>query len=53
MKILFFSQENCSKNANSTGFGKTVTLAMLLKSGILAPGENTMSIEYMVFSDFI
>lgn len=46
-----FSHETCSKTANSTVFGKTVTLPMLLKSGILVPGEKTMSIEYMVNSN--
>ena len=42
------SQENCTKAAYPTVFTKTVTLPMLLKSGILSPGKSTMSIEYMV-----
>ncbi|KAG5675440.1 hypothetical protein PVAND_005344 [Polypedilum vanderplanki] len=40
-------EENCTKTSYPTVFGKTVTLPMLLKSGILSPGKSTMSIEYM------
>ncbi|KAL7042063.1 hypothetical protein ACKWTF_001007 [Chironomus riparius] len=40
-------EENCTKAAYPTVFTKTVTLPMLLKSGILSPGKSTMSIEYM------
>lgn len=43
-------QETCTKAPYPSVFGKTVTLPMLMKSGILTPGKSTMSIEYMVSS---
>ncbi|CRL01029.1 CLUMA_CG014499, isoform A [Clunio marinus] len=42
-----FRTETCTKTSYPSVFGKTVTLPMLLKSGILVPGKSTMSIEYM------
>lgn len=45
--IMKLQQESCTKASYPSTFGKTVTLPMLLKSGILIPGKATMSIEYM------